>query len=84
MLYYYTATSHSHLLHTLLPHQLCNFPVRRTLQSEEVWTTFTPVMIHKTAEISLRLQEPLANLLLFMLCSFSVGLTTPTKSHSHK
>ena len=41
-------------------------------------------MIHKTAEISLRLQEPLANLLLFMLCSFSVGLTTPTKSHSHK
>jgi len=62
----FTAASHSHLLHKLPPHQLCNFPVRRTLQSEEVWTTFTPVMIHKAMEMSLRLQEQLANF--YWLC----------------
>jgi len=63
----------------LPPHQLCNFPVRRTLQSEEVWTTFTSVMIHKAVEMSLRLQDQLTNFLLVMLCCFKCWF-----NHTHQ
>jgi len=61
----------------LLP--LCDFLARIMLQSEEVWSTYALVMIHKVCRISIIVvQKQLTTFIGLMSIAF-----TPTQSHSH-
>ena len=62
----------------LLPCLLCDFPARKILQSQEVWTTFT----HKAAETSITAVGTALSGSTSMVHTSII--TTPTMSHSHK